>query len=368
MRRICCFCETWESGGIESFINNMLTHMDLSGMEVDIVAAVIRESVFTSGLERQGVRFIALSGKQRHPANGKLFRDLLRERKYDVIHFNLFQGLSLSYVQIAKQEGVPVRIAHSHNTALRKSRGRQLKLLLHRLGAALYTDAATDLWACSGEAARFLFRRSALERKGFDFIPNGIEAERFRFDSAVRDAVRAELDAADAFVIGSVGRLCYQKNQDFLLDIFAQVLPYRPESRLLLVGEGELEQQLREIAQRLGVANRVIFYGVTDRVERLFWAMDAFAFPSRFEGLGIVAVEAQASGLPVLCSREVPEEAHVSDLIEALSLEERALWVEALLKLPRGADGRECAAGAIRRAGFDAQSAADRILDKYRER
>ena len=368
MKRICCFCESWESGGIESFINNMLTHMDLSDLEVDIVAAVVKESVFTAGLEHHGVRFISLSGKQRHPANRKLFRDLLRERNYDAVHFNLFQGLSLSYVQVARQEGVPVRIAHSHNTALRKSLGRQLKLMLHKLGAVLYTGEATDLWACSEEAAKFLFHRKVLEQKGFTFIPNGIEAERFRFDSAERNAVRAELGVADAFVIGSVGRLCYQKNQDFLLDIFAQTVPHRPESRLLLVGEGELEQHLREKAQRLGIADRVIFYGVTDRVERLFWAMDAFVFPSRFEGLGIVAVEAQASGLPVLCSREVPKEAHVSDLIKALSLDEQALWVEALLKLPVSAEGREYAADVIRQAGFDVQSAAGRIFEKYREK
>jgi len=364
LRRICCFCESWESGGIESFLNNVLMRMDTTGLEIDIVAASIKDSVFTSGLKAKGIRFIELSGRLRNPTNYHLFRTLLQERHYDVIHFNLFQGLSLRYVQIAKSEGVPVRIAHSHNTALRKSFGRRAKLLLHSIGSRLYSPAATEFWACSEPAAKFLFSKPQLDKKGYTFISNGIETERFRFNADVRKQVRAELGLTDAFVIGHVGRLCYQKNQSFLLDVLAELVKQRPESRLLLVGEGEDEAALREKAERLGVVDNVVFYGVTKRVERLFWAMDIFVFPSRFEGLGIVAVEAQAAGLPVVCSEFVPLEAKVSNDICTVPLDVAA-WADALLLEVKAR--APAAAQAVRKTGFDASSVADRIQSVYEE-
>lgn len=335
MRRICCFCESWESGGIEAFLKNILLHINSVEFEIDIVAAQICESVFTEKLKACGIRFFELSGKIRSGKNIRLFRRFLRERKYDVIHFNFYQGMSLYYVQIAKQEGVPVRIAHSHNTALRKSCGQKVKYFLHLCGKNLFTSSATELWACSEEAANFLFKKSMLLKKGYRFIPNGIEVKRFELNSKLRQEVREELGVtADTFVIGNVGRLCYQKNQDFLLEIFAEVVKQKPNSCLLIVGSGEQKKYLKEKAQRLEIISKVIFYGVTDHIERLYWAMDVFAFPSHFEGLGIVAVEAQAAGLPVVCSEYIPQEAFVSSKMTCCPLEKgTATWSDCLLQV-----------------------------------
>lgn len=361
MRRICCFCETWESGGIESFLNNVLLRAELEGAAVDIVAACVKDSVFTPGLVSRGVEVLELTGKLRSPENFPAFRRLLRQRRYDVVHFHLFQGLSLYYARIAEEEGVPVRIVHSHNTALRKSPGRSVKLLFHGLGRTLFTGSATELWACSWEAAAFLFSRRCLNRMDWTFIPNGIETGRFRFDPAVRESVRGALGVGDGLVIGSVGRLCSQKNQDFLLDVFAQVCKRRTDSYLLLVGEGEAEAALREKARRLGVADRVIFYGVTDRVEQLLWAMDAFAFPSLFEGLGIVAVEAQAAGLAVACSERVPPEAYVTNRAQRVMLSAGAsAWADALLVAAQPCR-RECGAEEVAAAGFDIRGTTETV-------
>lgn len=368
MRKICCFCEKWESGGIESFLHNMLLRMELTDAEVDIVAACLEPSVFTAALEAKGVRFVQLSGSQRNLLrNYRMFRQLLRQRKYDVVHFNLFQGLSLYYVQIAKQEGVPVRIAHSHNTDLRKSLTRPLKLLLHRLGSRLFTGAATELWACSRLAAEFLFAPKVLKTRRYTFIPNGIETERFRFDPAVRRQVREKMALSDALVIGHVGRLCYQKNQRFLLDVLAELKKIRPDSRLLLVGDGEDRAMLEDAAQQLGLTDSVIFYGVTNEVEKLFCAMDVFVFPSRFEGLGIVAVEAQASGLPVLCSTQVPAEARLSDRAGMLSLEAGPhVWAQAIASAA-AAEDRIAAADWVRAAGFEVCDGAKLLEKKFLE-
>lgn len=331
-RRICIFCETWESGGIESFLSNTLLHMDTAGMEIDIVAEQLRESVFTQGLKAKGIRFRELSGSVRKfSRNYSMFRRLLRERNYDAVHVNAFQGMSLYYLHMAQQTGVPIRIAHSHNTDLRKSHGRRFKLLLHGIFRRRYTRCATALWACSEAAARFLFDAGTVKRMGYTFIPNGIDIGRFRFRPEIRERIRAELGLSDRLVQGNVGRLCSQKNQSFLLDILERSLPQHPEFFLLLVGEGEDRKALEEKAGRLGVSEHVLFCGATSHVEELLWAMDVFLFPSLFEGFGIVALEAQAAGLPVLCSEHVAKEALATPLAQVLPLTDGpARWAEAV--------------------------------------
>lgn len=360
--KVCCFCERWESGGIESFLSNVIHRLDLERVQVDIAAACLAGSVFTEPLQRLGVRFFELSGRQRSLVeNHRQFLALLRRERYHVVHLNLFQGLALAYAGTARRAGVPVRIAHSHNTGLRKSGTRPLKLLVHNMAKYIFAREATAFWACSREAAGFLFPKGALNRRGYRFIPNGIEVERFRFDPAVREQVRGELGVEGQFVIGHVGRLCDQKNQDFLLEVFAQVKRRRPESRLLLVGEGELLGRLKEKAGELGVAESVIFYGPASRVERLLWAMDVFAFPSRFEGLGIAAVEAQAAGTPVAASEFVPDEACVGPIFRRLSLDAGTYaWADALLGACRPADRASCA-DRVKEAGFDISGVARQL-------
>ena len=363
--KVCCFCEQWESGGIESFLYNVLLHMDLSMMEVDLVAAQMEESVFTAPLKARGIQFYELSGRQnRLPENYRLFRRLLAERKYDVVHLHIFHGLSLWYGNLAEQAGVPIRIAHSHNTALRKSRTKPLKLLVHQAAKEAFADKATDLWACSGQAAEFLFPRKILDRRGFRFIPNGIDTNRFRFNAELRETVRDDLGIQDRYVIGHIGRLCYQKNQGFLLDMLYEVLEGRPDGVLLLVGEGPDRSSLEEKARELGIADNVIFYGTSDRVEHLLWAMDVFVFPSRFEGLGIVAVEAQAAGLPVLCSEIIPQEADITGEIVRLPLSVGAkVWAEAVLKIKHL--NRIPGATRVAEAGFDILAVAKKIRERW---
>ncbi len=361
MRRVCCLCESWASGGIESFLCNVLTRLDMTALEVDIVAVQMDDSVFSEKLKARGVRFYELSGSTRKVLkNHRLFRALLRERHYDVLHLNAFQGLSLAYLRIAKEKGVPMRIAHSHNTALRRSMTRSVKLAIHSWAKEQYTRDATALWACSKDAATFLFSARELDRHGFQFIPNGIDVEHFRFDPAARETVRHELGLDGKFVIGHVGRLCYQKNQSFLLNMLAEALKRRPESMLLLTGEGEDRPMLEAKARELCIADRVLFAGVSEHIERLYWAMDVFAFPSLFEGFGSAVIEARAAGLPVVCSEHVPREARIAGC-RLLPLD-AGVWAEELAKThdrsPEGAD-------AVREAGFGIQTVAGMIEESY---
>ncbi len=367
-RRICCFCETWESGGIESFLYNVLCRMDLTGLEIDLVAAKIGESIFTDGLAQRGVRFYELSGNPRHLLrNWTTFWQLLQKRKYDVIHFNVFQGLSLSYVQLAKEAGVPVRIVHCHGPALRPSKTRWLKMRIHLSARTLFANAATEHWACSSAAAKFMFPDWILQKDGFAYIHNGIDTARFQFCMEQRKELRRALAISRDFVIGHVGRLCEEKNQMFLLDIFANVLQRRPDSILLLAGGGSMEPRLRQKAKELNVEARVKFLGVTDKIPQLLWAMDAFVFPSLFEGLGIAAVEAQAAGLPVFCSKQVPDEARVISRFYKLSLKDSvSQWAEMILTHSLSDMDREKGAEQVRWAGFEIDDVARTIESAYR--
>lgn len=365
-RRILCFCERWESGGIESFLHNILSHMDLSKLEVDIVAASLKPSVFTQALQARGVRFLELSGSLRSAKNFFLFRQLLRERRYHVAHFNLFQGLSLCYVWIAKKEGVPVRIAHSHGAALRKSVTKPIKLLLHRTGGALFSGSATEFWACSQLAAEFLFPKDKRKTKGYHVIPNGIDAARFGFDPVLREQMRGELQLGNQFVVGHVGRLDYLKNQDFLLDVFAALHRNRPDCHLLLVGDGDDRGKLERKMQSLKLEDAVTFYGNSGNVEALLCAMDVFVFPSRSEGLGIAVIEAQSAGLPVLCSDRVPRQVHLTEHVRFLSLDSAPeLWAETALSMSASAEVRAGGADRVKAAGFDVREVAAMVEKSY---
>jgi len=364
MKKICVFCETWSTGGIEAFLCRLLNQMDKSDLQIDLVAAKIdKGSVFTPVLEKSDVRMLQLSGsKIRWFSNIRKFQKLLNEQEYDVVHLNAFQGLQLVYLWLAKRAGVPVRIAHSHGSDLRKSPVRWCKLLLHRIGKMLFEHAATVRWACSGSAADFMFGQGS----GASMIPNGISVEQFRFCPERREAVREELGLTNRFVIGSVGRLQYDKNQSFLLDVLAEMLPRCPESVLLLVGDGPARQELQNKATALGVADQVIFYGISDHPEELLWSMDAFAFPSLSEGLGIVSVEAQAAGLPVICSEHIPEEAKVTTLFHRVPLTKgAAAWAEALVLSVGSGPNRAASAELVRRVGFEIADVAELVRFAY---
>ena len=363
MRRICVFCETWASGGIESFITSILINIDKSDMEIDIVAPCIKKSVFTPLLIGHGVHFRELSGnRNRVVKNGKLFLDVLKERHYDVIHLNVFHGGMLYYLSLANKMGIAIRIVHSHNNSLRRGQHYWLKLMIHRWASKHYIVKATDLWACSSAAADFMFSHGV----PFRLIPNGFDTKRFKFNLRHRDLLRQQLGIKDEVIVGNVGRLCYQKNQIFLLRVFAEFLKVQPNSRLILVGEGEDRDKLVREATLLRIKDKVIFWGTTDHVERLYWAMDVFVFPSIFEGLGIAAVEAQAAGLPVVCSDSIPEEACILHSVKKVPLSFGVdKWAETLEISQRRVHSRELCAAIVQKSGFDIEDVVKLVAEKY---
>lgn len=358
--RVCCFLEKWESGGIESFLNSLFENTDLNKFEIDVVAAKLGESVFTDRLRKRGVSFFELSGNPRSAKNRARLRRLIKERHYDVLHLNVFHALTFAYAKDAERLGVPVRIAHAHGAGLRKSLTRPLKLLLHRLGRSLYGRALTARLACSDVSARFLFGKAADE-----IIRNGIDTRRFSYSESARLDARRELKISHAPTVGHVGRLEWEKNQAYLMRAFARVIESVPTARLLLVGEGPDRASLSALAEELEISDSVVLYGTSDNVPDLLSAMDVFALPSIFEGLGIVAIEAQASGLPTLLSEAVPPEAHATSLAESFPLTDGGeALAKRIISLLKNLPERRSYADEIELAGYSS-SATARQIEKY---
>lgn len=359
--KICCFCEIWGTGGIESFLLNMLENMDRSGFEIDIVTEKKISDLYMSRMEAMGLDFRVLSGSTRKLCkNRAAFQALFQERKYDVVHLNIYQALSMLYARDAKRAGVPVLIAHAHGSGLRPSITRQLKLFLHKVSKNTLGRNITEFWACSGKAADFMFP----EGINYRFIPDGINIDRFIFNLAIREKIRRELGLEDRYVVGNVGRLSSEKNQTFLMDILMCLREKCPEAVLLLVGEGEERVRLEEKAKKLNLSDKVFFYGICENVPHLLWAMDVFVMPSFVEGFGIAAIEAQAAGLPVLCSTGMPREAGPTELAKFLSLNAGAkIWAEHILA-SRGR-ARPDNAEILKKAGYDIKSVAETIHSLY---
>lgn len=228
-------------------------------------------------------------------------------------------------LDIIKKAGIPVRIAHSHNNETVHDAKWLIKLCMQKL----YTINATDLFACSQEAGEYLFKN-----KKFKVLKNAIDSSRFIADNDKRQVARHELGIENNFVVGHVGRLHPQKNHTFLLEVFNEIKKLRADAVLILVGSGPLKEEIENKVRSLGLEKDVIFLGNRKDMDYIYQATDVCIFPSLFEGLGIVAIEAQAAGIPVICSDGFPKEACVTPLYKKMELSKSPiLWAKAAIDM-----------------------------------
>ena len=361
--KVLFYLERWSSGGIEALLNGILGCETVgSSIEAHIAAHSIENSIFTDALKKRGVIFHELSGRIRSADNASEFRKLLRAERFDAVHFNIFHGLAFRMCKIAKEECVPVRIAHSHGAGLRKSPLRPLKLLLSRIGRTLWMKHATERIACSEPAARFLFKNAEAT-----VIKNGIDTDRFVFNHSSRERVRGELGIENELVIGHVGRFSEEKNHAFLLEVFAEIKKADGNARLLLVGDGALLDETRARVNTLGLADSVIFTGAVNNTEDYLSAMDIFLLPSTAEGFGIAAIEAQASGLPTIVSDRVPTTVILSVSAHTLPLASPKEWSDKCMEIKAFAPERKRGGEIVKKHGYSISDTAEEMLKLYKK-
>ncbi|MBQ9963497.1 MAG: glycosyltransferase [Clostridia bacterium] len=250
---------------------------------------------------------------------------------YDAVWVNLAGLTNIDVLRFAKAYGVPVRIAHSHGTRLYWSGllMRFLVPLFHYLHKPFIARYATHFWGCSQPAGEFLFPRTVHDR--LTVLHNAVDTAVFCADAERRSAMRRSLRLENATVIGHVARLSPEKNQGFLLDVFEQIHQQFPETRLLIVGDGECREALQEKAAQLHITDCVLFCGFQSETADYYRACDVFVLPSLSEGLGISLIEAQACGVPCVASAAVPREADVTDAVRFIGLDEPlSVWCKAI--------------------------------------
>ena len=349
-------------GGIESVVMNYYRFIDRRKVQFDFAVSKDSRLPQSDEIKRLGGSIYQLP-QVLHP--GKYIAalmDILRERSYQVVHCHM-NTLSVLPLLAAYLAGTRVRICHNHTTAHFKE---GLRTVVKYGLRPLCKWFATDYFACGEYAGRWMYGNRCFDAGNVYVMRNAIDTQRFQFEPAKRERVRNELGIADKFVIGHIGRFMYQKNHAFLVDVFYEVYQRRKDAVLLLVGEGELLGRIRDKVQRMGIADAVIFYGSSRDTGELYPAMDLFCLPSFYEGVPVVAIEAQGNGLPVLVSDKVSQEAKLQNdyMIVPLSLPAGVWAVKALSDRECGRM-RERGFSEVREAGFSIQSEAVNLQTYY---
>ncbi len=320
----------WIGGGVESVVMNYYRHIDKSKIQFDFICDDDSTNIPYEEIEKLGGKVILIPPYQKVFKYHNRLKKVLKEGNYKIVHSHI-NTLSVFSLFAAKCAGVPVRIAHSHSTTNKKEKKKNsLKQTLRPFSKVF----ATDYMCCSELAGRWLFGNKEYDNGNVYLLNNAIDLDKFKYDEEKRKKKRKELNIEDdTLVIGHVGRFVEQKNHRFLIDIFNEVHKQKENSILLLAGQGPLMEEMKEKVKILGIEDSVNFLGQRNDINELYQVMDLFLFPSLYEGLGMVAVEAQVSGLPCVVSTEIPKIAKVTKKITFINLENKIeIWTEIIFK------------------------------------
>lgn len=287
-------------------------------------------------------------------------KNIINTEHYDIVDSN--QAFANGILYLAVQNSSAKLIVHAHNTRIDIPNNfkRSALVLYHYISRFLFTILVDCKYGCSGKACEWVFGslKKATIRK------NSINAKDYKFNSETRNRVRADLNLQGKIVFGHIGRFSKQKNHDFLIDIFNAAHKKEPRSILLLIGDGELKESIKKKVQELKLSKAVLFLGKRNDVPSLLQAMDCFVLPSLFEGLGIVAIEAQAAGLPCVLSNNVPTEAKVITSTKFIDLRKsKDYWADELIssaQMPR-----IDAFNLVKESGYDLKTNMEKCVDFF---
>lgn len=314
-------------GGIESMIMNYYREINKQNLKIDFVFFGNGQGLYDDELEENGSSQYHLPIKSRHYIKSKTeMKKLLLREKYDVVHANLNAAGILEALKEAKICGVPIRVAHAHST--NHGTTNKIKWYLNDWDRKRIKNYSTHNFACSDLAGKWYF---GSER--YEIVHNAICPEKFMFDSNKRERIRSDNEVTDKFIIGHVGNLGYPKNQEFLIEVYAQVYQENKQTELWLIGEGEHLEHLKCMSRELGIEENVKFLGRRNDVPELLQAIDVFALPSLFEGFPVSVVEAVAAGLPCVVSDRITRMVKLTDDVVMLNIDNNHKeWKDTILK------------------------------------
>ena len=344
-----------DRGGLETVIMSVYRIIDRQRIQFDFAVHTSQSGAYDDEILRLGGRIFHVPPYRvgNHLAYRSFWKDFFgRHGEYRIVHGHV-RSTARIYLGIARRHGAAT-IAHSHNT----SSGWGLAACAKWALQAGLSNSADLLLACSVSAGKWLFSNGGRSRKPLYVVPNGVDIASCDFNPLARDRSRQGLGLGNRFVVGHVGRFHPQKNHEFLLRIFGAILKRRSDAVLVLAGDGPRRMRIKRMCDRMGLGEAVVFVGASNDVPGLLQAMDAFVFPSWFEGFGNVVLEAQASGLPCFVSDRVTAEVAVTDLVEFIPLGRcHEEWGKRILQgaHPESRTGR---VAELVRAGYGVESSA----------
>lgn len=354
-----------DGGGVGGVIYNYLSHMDLKDMHVEVVVRDYGHRQFLHDrFDELGISVhYIVQRKKNLKKHFEEISKIIRDGKFDIVHCH-DQNWSIIYLKIAEKMGVPVRIAHSHLTVQTSDR---IKIAISNLFTASLKKTATGYFACGKAAGVYMWGSEIANSSKLYVMRNAVDAQRFQFSDSIRDEYRKKLGFGDKTVIGHIGRFNEQKNHLFLINIFKAYLNIDSTAVLILIGIGELEQQIRELVIKNEMQNNVIFLGQREDVRELYNAFDVFVLPSLYEGLPVVGVEAQANGLPCVFSDTISNEVVILPNTKVLKLSDSAqMWAHVIRNLAnRKQNDRRDAIDLINAAGYNIEVEAEKLRKYY---
>ncbi|WP_227394778.1 glycosyltransferase family 1 protein [Jeotgalibacillus aurantiacus] len=347
-------------GGAETLIMNLYRNMDRKLIQFDFLTS--KPGEFDEEIEKLGgkVHRIPYMTDVGHLQYQKELRAFFQKNCYSVVHAHM-DKMSGFVLHAAKKYGVPIRIAHSHNTS---SEGGFAARLYKELAGLFIERSVTHRFACSSEASRWLFKKTSHQAL---VIKNGVEAHLFKYSEWTRESIRKDLGLKpNHFVLGHIGRFQKQKNHAFLVKLLKDLIQVDPRFHLLLVGDGDLRQATEQLFTEAGVRENVTFLGVRSNVNELLQAMDVFVFPSFHEGLPVTLVEAQSTGIPCLISNRISTEVDLGmNLVSFLSIETTEEWIDQLIHIHQMERVRNSDLDQIKKQGYDIRDTAEQTATIY---
>ncbi len=350
-----------DRAGAETFLMNLFRKINREEMKFnflcfDAAKGAYDDEIYALGGEMYKMRPDALQGHFKQIKKYAELHKMLKKHPCDVFHIHTDHAMDAFFnAVVAKLCKIKIVAVHSHNAY------NTHHVVLHKLFKPLLKLLPVCCFACSEEAGEWLFGN-----KEFTILRNGLDLDNYYFQNSMRDEVRNELSLNGKKVIGHVGRFNEQKNHIFLLEIFEKVHALDNTTHLLLIGKGELETQIRSLVEQKNLTDAVTFLGIRDDLHRIYQAIDLFIFPSLFEGLGIVLIEAQATDLPCLISDTITNEAILTSKTIPFSLEKSSEeWANEALKLLNSEAERRDNRALIRSAGYDISHLAKTLPQHY---
>lgn len=359
MKKVLVFGMTDNPGGVESVIMNYYRHFDRNKIKLDFLCNT-ENVAYEDEIKNMGGKIYKITARSK---NYKKYRQEINTffknhaKEYNAIWVNVCSLANIDYLKYAKKYNIPKRIIHCHNS---QNMDSFLRGLLHRFNKLFINKYATDFWTCSKEASSWFYSDKIINSDKYLLINNAIDCDKYAYDKNKRDKIRKKFKIENKVVFGNVGRLHFQKNQEFALKVFSEYLKINKDAIFLLVGDGEDKEKLEKLCVQYNISDKVKFLGVRNDIPELLQAMDIFLFPSLFEGFALSLIEAQASKIMIFTSTNVKKEIKMSDSLYFIDLGNEKQWAKEIAKKYKNYD-RDKNKIYIKEKGFDIKENAKKI-------